>query len=126
MLDGIESADLVVICPSNPILSIAPLLLGSVRAALSSHPRVIAVSPIVRGAALKGPADRILTSLGLESSASQVASMYADFVDAFVVDATDAVEAHRVEALGLEAVVLDTVMTDRAASERLAKEVLAL
>ena len=125
VLDAIRDADLVVVCPSNPILSVAPILgLPGLREALRSHPRVVAVTPIVGGAALKGPADRMLADLGSESSASGVASLYSDLCDAFVVDSTDTTEAEKVAALDMEVIVADTIMDDEAASLRVAREVL--
>jgi LPPG:FO 2-phospho-L-lactate transferase len=125
VVEAIQSADRVIICPSNPVLSIGPLLaLPEIREALEKHPRVVAVSPIVAGEAIKGPAARILRSTGIGSSAAGVARLYADFVDVFVIDATDRGEVARVASLGLEAVLLDTLMTDRAASERLARGIL--
>ena len=86
---------------------------------------VAAVSPIVGGRALKGPADRMLVALGHESSAAGVARLYADLVDVFVLDAVDAAEAGAVEALGMQALVADTIMADDASRARLAGEVLA-
>ena len=122
VLDSIAAADVVVLCPSNPIVSIGPIVgLEGIRAALRAHPRVVAVSPIVRGAALKGPADRLLRSLGAQASASGVAEMYADFCDTFVVDASDEEELVKVEAVGMNAVAFDTIMRDHDSSERLAR-----
>jgi LPPG:FO 2-phospho-L-lactate transferase len=85
---------------------------------------VIAVSGIVGGRALKGPADRMLVSLGHESSALGVAQLYADWVDTFVIDNADSALAAAIEALGLRVVVTDTIMSDDAARVRLAAEVL--
>jgi LPPG:FO 2-phospho-L-lactate transferase len=87
---------------------------------------VVAVTPIVRGAPLKGPADRLLAGLGIEVSASGVARLYSGWCDLFVVDASDAPEAERTEAAEMDAVILDTVMSDRAASGRLAESLLSL
>lgn len=127
VIEAIDEADRVVICPSNPIVSIGPIIsLVGVRDALRSHPSVIAVTPIVRGAALKGPADRLLKSLGYESSASGVARLYADFADDYVVDSSDDSESQPVDALGIRAVALDTIMPDHEASERLARALLDL
>jgi LPPG:FO 2-phospho-L-lactate transferase len=112
VLAAIGDAELVVIGPSNPLVSIGPTLeLPGVRDALaaSSAPR-IAVSPIVGGKALKGPADRMLASMGHESSAVGVARLYAGQVDRFVLDETDAVLVSELEALGMMAVVLPTIM----------------
>ncbi|MGH2729852.1 MAG: 2-phospho-L-lactate transferase [Actinomycetota bacterium] len=127
VLDAIADADMVVLCPSNPIVSVAPILfLDGVRDALCAHERVIAVTPIVRGAPLKGPADKLLAASGVEISASGVAGLYSDFCDTFVVDASDSDEVSKVEALGLAAVALDTLMTDHDASESLAGDLLNL
>ena len=125
-IDAIASADMVVVCPSNPVLSIGPMLaVNEIRDSLRDHHRVVAVTPIVRGAAVKGPADRILTSMGLGSSAASVARMYSDFVDLFVVDASDAPQAAEIEATGLNVAVLDTLMPDHESSHRLAQEILS-
>ena len=127
VVESIVAADVVVLCPSNPIVSIAPILaLDGVRDALIAHPHVLAVSPIVRGAPLKGPADRLLSAMGAKVSASGVAELYSAFCDLFVVDASDADEAEKARATGLGSVALDTIMVDRAASERLARALLAL
>jgi LPPG:FO 2-phospho-L-lactate transferase len=85
---------------------------------------VVAVSGIVGGRALKGPADRMLDSLGHEASALGVARLYAGWVDTFVIDSADAALAPEIEALGLRVVVTDTIMTDDAARARLAGEML--
>ena len=123
VLAAIAGADTVVICPSNPMLSVGPIVaLPGIRDALREHPRVVAVTPIVRGAALKGPADRIMRSTGIEPRASEVARLYADFVDLFVVDATDRGEAALVREMGMMDATFDTIMTDRATSTRLARE----
>jgi LPPG:FO 2-phospho-L-lactate transferase len=125
VLEAIESADRVILCPSNPVVSIGPILaLPEVRDALKVHPSVTAVSPIVRGAPLKGPADKLMKTIGADVSASGVAVLYQDFVDLFVVDSTDAAEIDRVEAVGIAAAGFDTIMTDHDASERLARALL--
>ena len=127
VVEAIQVADLVVVCPSNPIVSIGPILaLPGVRDALREHAHVLAVTPIVRGAALKGPADRLMASLGSESSASGVARLYADFCDVFVVDVSDTAEKQRVETLGIRSATLDTIMSDHDASERLARALIDL
>ena len=126
VIEAIGEADTVILCPSNPVVSLAPILaLVGVRDALRDHPRVMAVTPIVRGRALKGPADRLLPTVGAEVSASGVAKLYADLCDIFVVDASDAEEADLIEA-PIRAVVEDTLMTDRSASQRVARALLEL
>ena len=127
VIEAIHDADLVVVCPSNPIVSVAPILgVHGVRDALRTHPHVVAVSPLIGGRALKGPADKMMTSTGRSSSAAGVADLYADFCDLFVLDASeDDQEVRRVEALGVTASRLDTIMRDDAGSERLAHAVLS-
>lgn len=127
VLDAISDADLVVLCPSNPVISIGPIVgLPGVRDALREHPCVIAVSPIVRGAALKGPADKLLETVGAEASAAGVARLYSDFVDTFVFDRVDESHHAEIEAAGVEAVALDTIMDNVSASEQLARGILSL
>lgn len=125
VLEAIGGADLVVIGPSNPLVSIGPILaLPGVREAVDG--RAVAVSPIIAGRALKGPADRMLSSLGHEATALGVARLYTGLVDRFVVDEADAALVPAVEALGMQAVVLPTVMGDDAGRERLARAVVSL
>ncbi len=127
VIDSIRDADRVIVCPSNPVVSIAPILaLPEVRVSLQEHPFVAAVTPIVNGAPLKGPADKLLPVVGAEVSAAGVAGLYADFCEVFIVDQADANEASDVEQTVGRSVVLDTLMPDHFASERLAKELLAL
>jgi LPPG:FO 2-phospho-L-lactate transferase len=125
VLAAIRDADTVLICPSNPLLSIDPILsLDGVRDELRSHRNVIAVTPIVRGGAIKGPADRLLRRLAGEASASAVARYYGDLIDMFVVDASDAEEVPKVKALGLRCLELDTIMRNHDSSELLARAIL--
>jgi LPPG:FO 2-phospho-L-lactate transferase len=128
---AIGSAAVIVVAPSNPIVSIAPILAvpgiaAAIDAARKRRARVVAVSGIVGGKALKGPADRMLASLGHEPTALGVARLYAEWVDVFVLDNVDADLAPGVAALGLRVAVTDTIMTDDAARARLAREVLEL
>ena len=111
-LVALATADLVVIGPSNPIVSIGPILAvpGMREALLASPAPRLAVSGIVAGKALRGPADRMLTSLGHESSALGVARLYAGLIGRFVVDDADAALAPAIEALGVAVSVLPTVM----------------
>ncbi len=121
---AIRAAELVVVAPSNPIVSIGPILaVPGVRDLLAERRRagvpVVGVSPIVAGRALKGPADRMLASLGHPVSAAGVAAIYRDLLDGFVVDAVDADLAPEIEALGIRVLATDTIMTDDAARARL-------
>ena len=127
--EAIATADLVVICPSNPIVSIGPILAvpGMREALLAAPAPILAVSPIIGGKALKGPADRMLTSLGQESSALGVARIYAGLIDGFVIDDRDADLAPTITAeTGIDTATLQTIMGDRADRERFGREVLAI
>jgi LPPG:FO 2-phospho-L-lactate transferase len=112
VVEAIRGAEAVIIAPSNPVVSIGPILsVASVRDALRrTAAPVVAVSPIVGGRTLKGPADRMLRALGHDPSAVSVAALYADLLDALVIDRVDARLSADVEALGVRAVVADTVM----------------
>ncbi|HEY7030885.1 MAG TPA: 2-phospho-L-lactate transferase [Thermomicrobiales bacterium] len=126
-LAAIAAAEAVVFCPSNPIVSIGPILaVPGFRAALlrTGAPR-IAISPIVGGKALKGPADRMLKTLGHDVSAAGVAALYADLIDGFVIDEQDRDLADRIAASGVRVLVTQTVMGDAADRRRLGEEVLA-
>jgi LPPG:FO 2-phospho-L-lactate transferase len=130
IVDALGAADVIAIAPSNPIVSVAPILAvpGVMDALIDARARgvpIAAVSGIVGGKALKGPADRMLASLGHEASAVGVARGYAGLVDVFLIDTVDATLAPAVEELGMRAVVTDTVMTDDAGRARLAGELLA-
>jgi LPPG:FO 2-phospho-L-lactate transferase len=126
VLEAIAGATAVIVCPSNPLISIGPILaVAGIREALTRHCKVAAISPIVGGRALKGPADRMMRGLGLRASASAVAELYRDFVNAFVLDEVDAAEKPEVEALGMKAIVTNTVMKDQAARANLARVVLS-
>lgn len=126
VLDAIASADAIVIAPSNPIVSIGPVLaVPGVRDAVAARrERTVAVSPIVGGAALKGPADRMLVELGHESSVVGVARIYADVASVLVVDRADAHLADAVEAEGMRCVVTDTIMSSPERAAALASVVL--
>jgi LPPG:FO 2-phospho-L-lactate transferase len=126
VLDAILDAEIVVVCPSNPIVSIGTILsVQGVKDALRrTSARVVAVSPIVAGAAIKGPADKMLLGLGLEVSAFGVAKLYSDFLDSIVIDTQDASERGRIEKLGLSVTVTNTVMKILEDKVSLAKAVL--
>ena len=126
VLRALAGADLVVLCPSNPVVSIGPILAvpGMREALASSSVPKIAVSPIVGGRALKGPADRMLASLGHEVSAVGVSRMYEGLVSAMVIDGVDEGERLRIEALGMRVLVTAVIMRDEQDRVRLAREVL--
>ena len=127
---ALDAAQAIVIAPSNPIVSVGPILaLAGLREmierARSAGTPVVAVSGIVGGRALKGPADRMLASLGHEPSALGVARIYAGLATGFVVDPVDAHYTPEIERLGLRTLVVDTIMVDDASRARVAADVLA-
>jgi len=126
VLNAILDAEKVVICPSNPIVSIGTILaVDGIRDALKrTKARVVGVSPIVAGAPIKGPADKLLRGLGLDVSAYSVAKLYADFLDVFVIDAKDEGEKNKIELLGLDVKVTNTIMKSLSDKVSLAKTVL--
>ncbi|MEM9134041.1 MAG: 2-phospho-L-lactate transferase [Actinomycetota bacterium] len=123
VLDALAQAERIVIAPSNPVVSIDPVLAvpGVRQAVAARRDDVVAVSPIVGGKALKGPADRLLTELGRDPSVVGVAEWYRDLIGTLFIDTVDAAEARRIEALGLRAVVTDTVMREPAITDALAR-----
>jgi len=127
-LDALDAAEVIVIGPSNPIVSIGPILAGPLADRVSERARagvpVVAVSPIVGGVALKGPADRMLTSLGHESTALGVARIYRGVATAFVLDSVDAALEPAIAALGLRTCTTDTVMAGHPGRSRFARAVL--
>lgn len=126
VLDAIGEAETLVLAPSNPFVSIDPLLaVPGVRDALAStQARRVAVTPIIGGAAVKGPAADMLRSLGHEVSALGVARLYRGLADVFVLDDVDAALAPEIEALGMDVVVTDTMMTPPERGRALARTVL--
>jgi LPPG:FO 2-phospho-L-lactate transferase len=126
VLTTISEAERIVIAPSNPIVSIDPVLSvpGIREAVVARRDDVVAVSPIVAGAALKGPADRLLLELGHESSVVGVARLYAPLASVLVIDDADADLAGRVEAEGLRCVVAPTIMRGAPEAAALARVVL--
>jgi len=127
VLEAITGADTVVVAPSNPIVSIGPVMaVPGIRDAVTARrDDVVAVSPLVGGRALKGPADRLLRELGHEVSVVGIARLYAPFVGTLVIDEADAQQADGVRAAGLRCVVTDTIMRDPAAAAALCEVVLA-
>jgi LPPG:FO 2-phospho-L-lactate transferase len=124
--EALAEAGIIVVCPSNPVVSVGPILaVPGMREALksSSAPKV-AVSPIVGGRALKGPADSMLASLSHEVSATGVAGIYEGILDGMVVDRQDEGERTGIEAMGMSVLVTGAIMRDEPDRERLAREVL--
>lgn len=126
VLDAIRQADAILIAPSNPIVSIGSILaIPGVHDALhEASGMVVAVSPIVGGAPIKGPADKLMSGLGMEVSAVGVASCYRDFLDVMVIDEQDANLALNIEDLGIPTIVTDTIMRNSLTKAALARAVL--
>src|SRR6266545_441481 len=123
LLDAIGEADGIVLCPSNPVVSIAPILaVPGIRAAIQNAAcRTVAITPIIGGAPVRGMADKLLPAWGIEVSARGVASLYGGLADAFVLDRVDAAQARDVAGLGLQAIVAPTLMTTVEDAAALAK-----
>jgi LPPG:FO 2-phospho-L-lactate transferase len=122
LLDAIASAEAIVVAPSNPVVSVGPILaLPGVRAAVqASQAPAVAISPIVGGAAIKGPAAPLMRAMGMEVSALGVARAYADFLDGIVIDIVDADLAPQIAALGLRVSITNTIMRGPAEKAALA------
>jgi LPPG:FO 2-phospho-L-lactate transferase len=127
VLDALDRADTIVICPSNPIISIGPILaIPGVRDALvRRRDRVVAVCPIIDGAPVRGPADRLMAPLGVEVSPAGVARHYREFCATLVIDERDAAHAEAVRAAGVRPVVTETLMRSPQIAAELAQCTLA-
>lgn len=125
--EALAEADAVIVTPSNPIVSVGPILgVPGVRDALrQSHAHRVAVTPLIEGQAVKGPTVAMMRWAGLEPNAVSVARLYRDFLDTFVLDERDAALRPQIEALGLRVHVTDTLMTTAEDKARLAGEILA-
>src|SRR5437016_2876639 len=127
VLEAIRDADRVIICPSNPLISIGPILaVPGIREQLRTHKeKVFAVCPIVGGKSLKGPSDKMLAQLGHDPTALGVAKLYADFTGTFVIDPVDKSQSAAIAALGMKIAILPTVMKSRARKRKLARALLS-
>ena len=123
VLESIRQADGIIICPSNPIVSIGPILaLNGVREALQkTRARILAISPIVAGKPIKGPAAKIMSGLGMKVSATQVARIYQDFLDVFIIDQADRKLEKAIVPLGCRVAVTDTIMKNLRSKIHLAR-----
>ena len=126
VLEAITKSELIIICPSNPIISIGPILdVKGIREEIVNSPaKVIAVSPLIGGKPLKGPADKLMRGLGLEASSSEIANLYKDFLDVMVLDDSDSGEVERINSLGIKTFVTDTIMTDDEKSKILSEKII--
>ncbi len=123
VLDSIRSADGIILCPSNPIVSIGPILaLPGVRKALQkTGAKILAISPIVAGRPIKGPAAKIMSGIGMEVSATQVGKIYQDFLDFFIIDQQDRRLQEKIASLGCRVMVTDTIMKTMRSKTHLAR-----
>ncbi len=123
VLDALATSDVVVIAPSNPVVSIDPILaVPGIRAALEARSEsVVAISPIVGGRALKGPADRLLVELGRHASVEAVGRWYAGITSVLVIDEVDREHAEKLESQGMRVVVTDTIMSRPGVAPALAR-----
>ena len=127
VIEAIENSELIVICPSNPIISIGPIIkIKGVREALTnSRAQKIAISPLIGGKPLKGPADRLMRGLGLEVSSSEIANLYKDFLNLMVLDNSDLDEVDKINSMGIDTFVTDTLISNDSKSERLSGEIIS-
>ncbi|HEY6265924.1 MAG TPA: 2-phospho-L-lactate transferase [Candidatus Acidoferrum sp.] len=128
VLEAIATADRIIICPSNPLISIGPILaVPGVREQLRAHKeKVFAVCPIVGGKSLKGPSDKMLAQLGHKSTALGVAKLYADFTGTFVIDPADKSQAAAITALDMKVAILPTIMKTKTQKRKLARALIDL
>jgi LPPG:FO 2-phospho-L-lactate transferase len=126
VIDSIKNSETIIICPSNPIVSIGTILSvqGIKEALIKSNASKVAISPIVAGAPIKGPADKLMRALGLEVSAYSIAKLYKDFINFFVLDLADEKEKTRIENLGIKVILTNTIMKSFDDKIKLAKTVL--
>lgn len=128
VIGALRGAEIIVLCPSNPVVSIGPILaVPGVREAIAgSGAPVVAISPIIGGAPVKGPADRLLKGVGAEVSARGVAALYRGLIDGYILDERDADQAADIEALGMKTLVVETLMRDTEVAATLAAATLEL
>lgn len=128
VIEAIEEARGIIICPSNPIISIGPILqVRGIRETLRrTRTKTVAISPLVGGAPLKGPADRLMRGLGLEVSSTQIAKLYEDFLDEMVIDVKDASLVDAIRSVGIKPIITDTIMSSDEKARGVAEIVLGL
>jgi LPPG:FO 2-phospho-L-lactate transferase len=127
VIDAIAEANGIIVCPSNPIVSIGTILsIKGIRTALKeTKAKVVAISPIIAGTVVKGPAERLMRAMGIEVSAFSVANLYKDFLDAFILDNADEEQKERVEMLGIKTIATNTLMKTIEDKARVAKVALS-
>jgi LPPG:FO 2-phospho-L-lactate transferase len=126
VLEAIEAAEILIVCPSNPIVSIGPILAvpGIREAVKQANAPCVAISPIIGGKPVKGPADKLMAGKGIEVSAKGVAELYQDFLNVLVIDKVDKKLQSAIAALGIQVVLEDTMMTSLDRKQHLAQTVL--
>jgi LPPG:FO 2-phospho-L-lactate transferase len=127
VIQSIMNAEGVIVCPSNPIVSIGAILaVKGIRSALrKTEARVVAISPIIGGKTVKGPADKLMKAMGVEASAFGVAHYYRDFLDSLIIDNIDENLAPRIRSLGIKPIVTQTLMKNMADKTRLARKAIS-
>lgn len=125
-IEKLNEADSIIICPSNPWVSVLPILSVREIKEIVKQKRAVAVSPIVGGAALKGPAAKMYREMGVEPSALEVARQYKPYLKGFVIDEIDAIQREAIEQWGIISIAVNTIMTSSQSRKTLAEEVLAL
>jgi LPPG:FO 2-phospho-L-lactate transferase len=125
VLEALRKTERIVICPSNPMISVGPILaVPGIREALRERREaVLAVCPLVGGKSLKGPSDKMMRQMGLQSSALGVAKLYRDFCGTLMIDSADVRQKKAIESLGMKVVVAPTVMQTLGDKVRLARAV---
>src|SRR5438309_11179139 len=128
VVESIERSEVIILCPSNPILSIGPILaIPGIRNALArTKGRILGISPIVGGRSIKGPLDRIMRHLGLEVSPLGVAQLSKGFLRGFVIDEVDKSVASKIGSLGMKVASTQTIMDSSEARARLAEDTMRL
>jgi LPPG:FO 2-phospho-L-lactate transferase len=128
VLSALVNAERIVVAPSNPLVSIGPLLAvpGVLETLQSARDRVVAISPIIAGAALKGPADRMMNELGHEATVVGVAKLYQSFISTLIIDTADADLAGSVRGAGVDVLVTDTIMSQPGVGQSLARHALGM
>ena len=126
VLEALSNSKKIVICPSNPIVSIGTILAvaGVKRTLMKSKAPIVAVSPIIQGSPIKGPADKLMKGLNLEVSAYSVANLYRDFLDTMIIDDKDEIEGSRIKEMNIKTLKTNTIMRTQEDRVRVAKAVL--
>ena len=128
VIEFILDAELIIICPSNPLVSIRTILSvnGVERALKETKAKIISITPLIGGSPIKGPLDKMMKGMGLEVSSFSIANMYKDFIDAFVLDVTDQHLKNKIESLGIRVYVIDTLMKGLKEKTQIAENILRI